>query len=111
MRVGIPDLPDHRGLTPHLLADLILVERVEHLAKAHLRRTLLNLSIDGAEEIVQHSLISAVAGHTAWRLNDAGSFRQHDHVVVSDSAFNQFFGVFLELPILEEQSLLEDGNL
>ena len=110
MRVGIPDLSDHRGLTPHLLTDLILVERVEHLAKAHLRR-IFYLLLDGAEEIVQHSLIVGVAAYAAWRLYDAGRFRQHDHVVIADTTLNQFFGVDLELLILEEQSLLRDWNL
>lgn len=110
MRIGVPNLPDHLRLSPHLLADLILIQRVEHLSEAHLWHV--RGLLDFVEEVVQHVGVCLVAtARQTWRLNDCGLLREHDHVVVCDAALNQFFGVDLQFVVLKEQSLVQDWDL
>ena len=109
VRVGIPDLAHHCGLLSTLLADLVLVQRIEHLTEVRLRRRL-SLLLDLAEKVVQHRLVTGVA-RAGWLLNDSCLFCQHNHVVVANTALNQLFGHDIEFLVLEEQSLLGDREL
>ena len=109
----VPNLLDFLGFTTDCLILLIVKKLVKHLIEIDFRLAcnLLNILIHLFEKTIQQVLITCTQIWFGFAVENARPSGEHQHIVVSYSAINEFFMIRFQLQVFEKDNLITDWNL